>query len=112
MGGGAGARAFAVNVGFVPSGIQLEGARGNDGTLTICTGTLQARLPPAVVQSLLKQMNLPVKGCDAMSLAATVNACTLPADARGTPQVLAQGSNLDPVPLPLPTPPTNYTAYP
>ena len=93
--GGTGGLAFAVNAALDPIGMQLQGARGNDGTLTISKGTLQAKLPAAVVQSLLKQMNLPVKGCDVMSLAATVNACTLPANAQGTPQVLAQGSNLD-----------------
>lgn len=93
--GGSGGLAFAADAALDPIGLQLQGTRGNDGSLTISKGALQAKLPPAVVQSLLKQANLPVKGCDAMSLSATVNACSLPANAQGTPQVMAQGSNLD-----------------
>lgn len=93
--GSAGGIGFGVNASLDPISLQAQGTRAANGTISLSRGSLQAKLPAEVVQPLLMRAGLHVDRCDPMQMAVTVNALTLPSDAKGVPKVFAPGADID-----------------
>ncbi|MFM7808849.1 MAG: hypothetical protein ACKPEA_13140, partial [Planctomycetota bacterium] len=72
-----------------------QGTRSASGAITLTKGSLQAKLPAGVAQTLVAKIGAPVTGCDAMEVAVTVNALTLPVDAKGALQPFGPGADID-----------------
>ncbi|NBU42298.1 MAG: hypothetical protein EBS51_16160 [Planctomycetia bacterium] len=84
-----------MNAALDPISLQAQGTRSAAGAITVTKGSLQAKLPDSVVKSIVAKMGAPVTQCDAMEVAVTVNALTLPVDAKGALQPFAPGADID-----------------
>ena len=93
--GGPGGMSFGVNAALDPISLQAQGTRSAAGAITVSKGSLQAKLPAGVVKTIVEGFGTPITQCDPMQLAATVNALTLPVDAKGALQPFAAGADID-----------------
>jgi len=95
--GGPGGISFGVNAALDPISMQVQGSRATSGSITISKGVLKAKLPASVVLALVNDANKAVQAvsCDPLQISATLNACTLIADASGALDPCAVGSDVN-----------------
>jgi hypothetical protein len=93
--GGPGGMSFGVSAALDPISLQAQGTRSAAGAIALTKGSLQAKLPAGVVRTIVERFGTPITGCDPMQVAVTVNALTLPVDAKGALQPFAAGADID-----------------